>query len=90
MKNPLLDRKKGVSSLPFQGESSKNFAEFQAPSDDCGANPKSLHPKSLHPKSLHPKLGDGSPALLALRVMIPVIGDGSWIHFPFSLLLQEI
>jgi beta-lactamase class A len=44
----LIDRKKGVSSLPFQGESSKNFAEFQAPSDDCPANPKS---KIQNPKS---------------------------------------
>jgi hypothetical protein len=50
------DRKKGVSSLPpstssgqaFQGESLKNFAEFQAPSDDCPANPKS---KIQNPKS---------------------------------------
>jgi hypothetical protein len=38
---PTPDRKKGVSSLSFQGELSKNFAEFQTPSDDCGANPKS-------------------------------------------------
>ncbi len=28
----IYDRKKGVSSLPFQGESSKNFSLFQAPS----------------------------------------------------------
>jgi hypothetical protein len=43
-----FDRKKGVSSLPFQGESSKKLAEFQAPSDDCPANPCIQNPKSLH------------------------------------------
>jgi hypothetical protein len=37
----MFDRKKGVSSLPFQRELSKKFAEFQAPSFQGGANPKS-------------------------------------------------
>jgi hypothetical protein len=46
-----LDRKKGVSSLPFPGESSKNFAEFQAPSFEGPANPKS---KIQNPKSGDP------------------------------------
>jgi hypothetical protein len=44
----VIDRKKGVSSLSFQGESLKNFAEFQAPSFEGGANPKS---KIQNPKS---------------------------------------
>jgi len=43
------DRKKRVSSLPFQGESSKNSAECQAPSFKDTANPKS---KIQNPKSI--------------------------------------
>jgi NAD(P)-dependent dehydrogenase (short-subunit alcohol dehydrogenase family) len=76
------DRKKGVSSLPpstrfdrltdrsgqaFQGESSKNFSEFQAPSDDCPANPKSRAlpiPEETsgtqRPKIQNPKSGDAA------------------------------
>ncbi|MFB2916863.1 MULTISPECIES: DNA polymerase III subunit delta' [Aerosakkonema] len=45
------DRKKRVSSLPFQGESSKNSSFFELPSDHCGANPKS---KIQNPKSSDP------------------------------------
>ncbi|HEY9707769.1 MAG TPA: FtsK/SpoIIIE domain-containing protein, partial [Oculatellaceae cyanobacterium] len=47
--NQKIDRKKRVSSLPFQGELSKNSAECQAPSFEDGANPKS---KIQNPKSI--------------------------------------
>ncbi|MBD2182420.1 cobaltochelatase subunit CobN [Aerosakkonema funiforme] len=47
-KQQTIDRKKGVSILPFQDESSINFDEFQALSDRCEANPKSQIP---NPKS---------------------------------------
>jgi hypothetical protein len=36
-----VTEKKGVSSLSFQGESLKKIAEFQAPSFEGPANPKS-------------------------------------------------
>jgi N-acetylglucosamine-6-phosphate deacetylase len=49
-----LSQKKGVSSLPFQGESSKNSSESQAPSFHGGANPKS---KIQNPKSSDNYLG---------------------------------
>ncbi|MFB2968411.1 CHAT domain-containing protein [Aerosakkonema sp. BLCC-F183] len=42
------DGKKGVSSLPFQWESSKNVSEFPTPPADSEANPKS---KIQNPKS---------------------------------------
>ncbi len=45
----LFDQRKRVSSLPVQGESSKNFAECQAPSFEGIANPKS---KIQNPKSI--------------------------------------
>jgi hypothetical protein len=73
-----LTEKKGFQASPFQGESSKKLAEFQAPSDDCPANPKS--------KIQNPKSGDNANGKAVQLRVEQVSGvnsaiDNQWISF---------
>ena len=59
-----IDRQKRVSSLPFQGELSRNSTEYQAPSFEGPANPKSKiqNPKSIDTLGLTRTPAEGAAA----------------------------